>query len=112
MGVFIKLPTFLKRQGVLSLMKINVKFLATIRDAAGTSQGTVEVQGNTVSDVIDTLFTQYGDRLRQEILQPDGNIKPSVKLVLNGSFVSSTAPLQDVVKEGDTLSFLPTMFGG
>ena len=93
-------------------MKVSIRFLTTFRDAAGTSQDTVDVGGNTVGDVIDTLVIQYGDRLRQEIFQPDGNIKPSVKVLLNGSFVNSTAPLRDVVKEGDTLSFVPAMFGG
>jgi MoaD family protein len=93
-------------------LKVSVRFFTTFRDAAGTSQDTVDVGGNTVGDVIDTLVIQYGDRLRQEIFQPDGNIKPSVKVLLNGSFVNTTAPLQDVVKEGDTLSFLPAMFGG
>ncbi len=93
-------------------MKVSVRFFTNFRDAAGTSQDTVDVGGNTVGDVIDTLVIQYGDRLRQEIFQPDGNIKPSVKVLLNGSFVNSTAPLRDVVKEGDTLSFVPAMFGG
>ena len=93
-------------------MKVSIRFFTTFRDAAGTSQDTVDVGGNTVGDVIDTLVIQYGDRLRQEIFQPDGNIKPSVKVLLNGSFVNSTAPLRDVVKEGDTLSFVPAMFGG
>jgi len=93
-------------------LKVSVRFFTNFRDAAGTSHDTVDVGGNTVGDVIDTLVIQYGDRLRQEIFQPDGNIKPSVKVLLNGSFVNSTAPLRDVVKEGDTVSFLPAMFGG
>ena len=52
------------------------------------------------------------ESVRQEIFQPDGNIKPSVQLLVNGSFVNSAAPLQDAVNEGDTLSVLAAMFGG
>ena len=83
-----------------------------LRDAVGASDGTVEVKGNTVGDVIDALINQYGDKFRQELFKPDGDIKQSIKLLLNESFVDSAAPLQYVVKDGDTLSFIPAMFGG
>ena len=97
---------------IYRLLKIKVRFLGPVRDAAGTSEDMVDIRGSTVGEVIDALVVKYGDKFRQEIFQPDGNIKPSVKVLLNGSFVNSTAPLRDVVKEGDTVSFLPAMFGG
>lgn len=93
-------------------MKVNVKFFATLRDATGASEGVVEVEGDTIGEIISALATQYGDKFRQEIFQPDGNVKPSVKVLRNESFVDSARLLQSVVEKGDTLSFLPTMFGG
>jgi MoaD family protein len=98
--------------GRLWFLRINIKLSTTLKEAAGASQVTVELEGDTVGDVIDALIIRYGDKFRQELLKRDGNIKPTVKVLLNGAFGSSTAPLRDVVKEGDTLSFLPAMFGG
>lgn len=93
-------------------MKINIKIFSMLRDAAGASDGMVETKGNTVGDVIDVLVNQYGDKFRQELFKPDGNIKPSIKLLINESLVDPAAPLQYTVKDGDTLSFIPAMFGG
>ena len=94
-------------------MKINLRFLATVRDAAGKAEDTVDVSGNTVGDVIDTLVARYGDRFRQEIFQPDGSIKKSIKVFLNGSSIAYGTPLQDaVINEGDTLDIFPPFYGG
>ena len=93
-------------------MKINIKIFPMLRDATGASEGTLETEGNTVGGVIDALIAQYGDKFRQELFKPDGNIKPSIKLLVNESLVDPAAPLQHVVKDGDTLSFIPAMFGG
>lgn len=93
-------------------MKVNVKFLANIKDAAGTSEDTVDISGSTVNDVIDALVAKYGDRFSQEILQPDGNIKPGIKVFLNRSVVDFGAPLPNTVNEGDTLDIFPPFYGG
>lgn len=93
-------------------MKINVRFLATIKNAAGTSQTTIVVNGNTVGNVIDALVFQYGDKFRDEILHSDGSIKQSIKIVLNGAFIHSNDILQAIVSEGDTLDILTPFYGG
>ena len=93
-------------------MRINIKIFPMLRDAVGASDGTLEIKGNTVGDIIDVLVDQYGDKFRQELFKPDGDIKPSIKLIVNESFVDPVAPLQYAVKDGDTLSFIPAMFGG
>ena len=93
-------------------MRINIKIFPMLREATGASEGMLEIEGNTVGDVIDALNSQYGDKFRQELLKPDGNIKPSIKLLVNESLVDRDAPLQNVVKDGDTLSLIPAMFGG
>lgn len=93
-------------------MKINVIFLATFRDVTGTSQTTVDVEGNTVGDVIDTLVSKYGDRFKNEVLAPDGNIIKYVKVFRNGNFIDRNAPLKNPVNEGDTLAFIPPVVGG
>ncbi len=93
-------------------MKINAYFLATFRDVTGTSQATVDIEGNTVGDVIDVLVREYGDRFKDEVMGPDGNIRKYVKIFLNGNFIDRNAPLKNPVNEGDTLAFIPPIVAG
>ena len=93
-------------------MKVNVRFFATLRNVTETSQTTVNTERGTVGDVINALVIQYGDRFREEILQPDGNIGQYVKVLLNGLNIDRIAPLQNPVKEGDTLYIFPPIVGG
>jgi MoaD family protein len=97
---------------IYRLLKIKVRFLGPVRDAAGTSEDTVDIRGSTIGDVIDALVVKDGDKFRQEIFQPDGNIKQSVKVFLNGKNVDYVTSLQHSVKEGDTLAIFPPFYGG
>jgi len=93
-------------------LKINVTFLATFRDVTGTSQAVVDIEGDTVGDVISALVLEYGDRLKNEILDPEGNIKKNTKIIRNGNFIDRVAPLRNPVTEGDTLAFIPPIMAG
>ena len=93
-------------------MKVNVSFLATFRDIIGTSKATVDIEGDTVGDVIEVLVKEYGDRFKDEILESDGNIRKHVKILRNGNFIDRNAPLKNPVKEGDTLALIPPIVAG
>ena len=93
-------------------MDVNVRFYASLRDIVGTSHYTVNLGGNTVGDVITALITKYGESLKEEILDPEGDIKQHVKLFINGLNLNQIAPLQNVVKEGDILYIFPPIVAG
>ncbi len=94
-------------------MKIKVRFLATVRDTAGKAEDTIDISGNTVGDVIDTLIVKYGDKFKEEVSQPDGSIKKSIKVFINGSSIAYDIPLKDTsVSEGDTVDIFPPFYGG
>ena len=90
-----------------------MRFVGPTRIAAGTPQDTVDVSGNTVGAVIDTLIKKYGDKFKQEVFQPDGSINKSIKVFINGSSVAYDMPLKDTtVNEGDTVDIFPPFYGG
>jgi MoaD family protein len=93
-------------------LKINITFLATFRDVTGTSQTTVDIEGDTVGDVINVLGLEYGDKLKDAILDSEGNITKNTKILRNGNFIDRKAPLKNPVKEGDTLAFIPPIMAG
>jgi len=93
-------------------LKIIVGFLATYKEVAGTSEITVDIEGDTVGDVIDALVREYGDKFQAAILEPDGNIRRFSKVLINGNFADRNAPLKNSIKEGDTVVFVPPIAGG
>jgi len=94
-------------------VKVKVKFYATIKKATGTSETLVDTKNGTIGDIIDTLIRNYGDAFRKEVLDPDGTIKPHVRVLLNGRFVDRVAdPLKRPVSEGDTIFLFPPLAGG
>lgn len=93
-------------------MDIKVRFYATLRDLTETPQTTVHTEGNTIGDVFRVLINKYGCKFKEEMLHPDGSIKQNVKLFINGVNINQIAPLQNVVKEGDTLYIFPPIIGG
>ena len=93
-------------------MKLDVRFFASLRNVTGTSQATFDIEGDTVGDAIDALVKEYGDKFKEEILEPDGNIRKYAKVLVNGNFVDRDAPLENPVQEGDTLVLFPPILGG
>ena len=93
-------------------MKIKTTFLATFREITGAPETTVDIEGDTVGDVINALILEYGDRFKDEVLEPDGNMKRHVKIIRNGNFIDRNAPLKNPVNEGDTLAFIPPIMAG
>lgn len=98
---------------IYRLLNIRVRFIGPTRTAAGTPEDTVDVSGSTVGDVVDTLADKYGDKFRQEVFQPDGSIKKSIKVFINGSSIAYDIPVRDAaVNEGDTVDIFPPFYGG
>ena len=93
-------------------MKIKVTFLATYRDITGTSETVVDMEGDTIGDVLDALVREYGDKFKDEVLDPDGNMRNHVKIFRNGNFIDRKAPLKNPVSEGDTLAIIPPIMAG
>lgn len=78
----------------------------------GTAETIVDIQGDTVGDVVEALVKQFGDKFKEELLEPDGNIKRFSKVLINGNFADRNAPLKNSIKEGDTVVFVPPIAGG
>lgn len=94
-------------------MKVRVKSFTTIRNAIGASEIVVDTDGSTVGDIIAVLTREYGDKFREEVLNPDGTVKPHVRVLLNGHFIDQVGdPLRHSVSEGDTIFLFPPTAGG
>ncbi|HVN18918.1 MAG TPA: ubiquitin-like small modifier protein 1 [Dongiaceae bacterium] len=81
-----------------------------LRQYAG-KQATVEVPGATVGEALNSLTSAYPD-LRRHLYSDEGKLRAFVNVYLNDDDVRYLQNEQTPVKDGDTLSIIPSIAGG
>ncbi len=71
----------------------------------------VDVAGDTVGQVIDSLLAQFPS-LREQLLTPEGTLNRFVNVYVNGRDVRYERELETPVAGPDTVVLLPAMAGG
>jgi len=93
-------------------VKLRVKFLATLYELTGVLKTEVEVpDGLTIRGLIDALARKYA-KLREELLDEGGNLKPMYNILVNGRAVEWLNGLDTRLKDGDEVVFIPLAAGG
>jgi MoaD family protein len=87
-----------------------VRIPPVLRAQVGGSKQ-VEVTGETVGEVIDSLLGLHPS-LREQLLTPDGELNRFVNLYVNGRDVRYEQGLKTAVSATDTVVLLPAMAGG
>jgi molybdopterin synthase sulfur carrier subunit len=72
---------------------------------------TVELGGSTVGEVLTALTTQHAD-LRKHLFNDEGKLRSFVNVYLNDEDIRYLEKDKTAVKEGDTLSIVPSIAGG
>jgi sulfur-carrier protein adenylyltransferase/sulfurtransferase len=81
-----------------------------LRQYAG-KQDSVELGGATVGEVLSTLTTQYQE-LRRQLFNDEGKLRSFVNVYLNDEDIRYLQKDATPVKEGDTVSIVPSIAGG
>jgi molybdopterin synthase sulfur carrier subunit len=93
-------------------VKLRVKFLASLSELTGVLKTEVEVpDGVTVRKLIDILTERYV-KLREELLDERGNLKPMYNILVNGRAIEWLGGLETRLKDGDEVVFIPPAAGG
>src|SRR5713101_6604365 len=74
-------------------------------------QDTVQVNGGTVGEALTALTTQHQD-LRRNIYNDEGKLRSFVNVYLNDEDIRYLSKEATPVKEGDTISIVPSIAGG
>src|SRR6266481_2456869 len=72
---------------------------------------TVEMGGTTVGEVLGKLTTQYQD-LRRQLYSDEGKLRSFVNVYINDEDIRYLKKEATPVKEGDTISIVPSIAGG
>lgn len=74
-------------------------------------QPAVDVEASTVGEALNALTSTYPD-LRKHLYSDDGKLRAFVNLYLNDEDIRYLQKDQTAVKNGDTLSIVPSIAGG
>ncbi len=89
-------------------MTINILFFAQLRDLAGVRERTIETAaGATLKDLVAALCDEYGQDFRHQVA-----ISPGLRILVNGRENEVLQHLETPLKDGDTVTFFPLVFGG
>ena len=72
---------------------------------------TVEVAGSTVGEALSALTTKYPD-LKKQLFNDEGKLRSFVNVYLNDEDIRYIDREKSAVKDGDTLSIVPSIAGG
>jgi molybdopterin converting factor small subunit len=90
-------------------MPVTVKLPTQLRAAAG-GQASATVEGTTVGEALESLFSEHGE-LRDRLMQ-DGDLRRFVNVYLDDEDVRTLDGLATPVREGGQLTILPAVAGG
>ena len=71
----------------------------------------VELNGSTVGEVLAALTTQHAD-LRKHLFNDEGKLRSFVNVYINDEDIRYLEKDKTPVKDGDTLSIVPSIAGG
>lgn len=91
---------------------MEVKVFATLRDVVGGKSVRVDVgSGVSIRQLLAQMLDQYPG-LRPKLLTEDGQLNPSVHILVNGRDVRFLQGLETVITAQDTVQMFPPVGGG
>lgn len=95
-------------------MRVNIQVLALpmLSEALGAKELAVDLEGETVADLIDYLVLRYGQKAKKALQDERGQLDMSIQLLLNGKEWITHDRLDTRLKEGDSIAFMLLAAGG
>ena len=91
-------------------MPTRVLIPTPLRVYAG-KQDVIEVEGSTVGELLANMTAEHTE-LRKHLYNEDGRLRAFVAIFLNDDDIRFLEKEATPVKEGDTVSIIPTVAGG
>lgn len=91
-------------------MPVKVMIPTPLRAYAG-KQESVELQAGTVAEALAALTGKYAE-LRKHLYAEDGRLRSFVNVYVNDEDIRYLQKDQTQVREGDTISIVPSIAGG
>jgi len=91
-------------------MSIKLEIPTALRAFAG-KQSSLDLEATTVGEALTRLTSTYGD-LRKHLYTDDGRIRSFVNIYVNDEDIRYLEKENTRIKDGDTISIVPSIAGG
>ena len=73
------------------MVKVRVRYLGFLQHALGVAEEDAEfAPGTTIQDLLLFLADRHGERWRKYVFTPAGKVRPSLRLMFNGTIMEHT----------------------
>ncbi len=95
------------------VVKVNVKFSAMIKNVTDADAATIDVNGETVNDLLAALIRRYGAQFEKRVIdEKTGKLRRFINVFVNGRDIRNLQGLGTKLKDGDEVRLIPTVAGG
>ena len=96
------------------MIRVNVRMMGTLRDAAGSSEEELSLEeGADVSTAIRELIDEHGEGFERALVDPViQSALPNALILLNGVEIGNLKGLVTALRDGDKMVLLPVTHGG
>jgi MoaD family protein len=94
------------------MTRVVLRYFAAVREAMGETEQIAEVEGGRVSDVLDWLVSNHGERLIPGVFDSRNRLRREYRLLHNGSICPPPARTKERISEGDEIVLVPPVAGG
>jgi len=93
---------------------VTLKMFGNLRTILAASEHVVdiEVKDSTIGHFLRSLTGQYGQHLRQELSDSEGENRLTYAVLINGRNIASLSGLATKLKDEDVVAILPVVEGG
>ena len=86
--------------------------IPAVMSSSTNGERELDIDGNTVIEVIDELSKKYGEGFKNKVIDNDGKLKPIINVYVNDENIKFLEDLQTKLKDNDEILFLPEVSGG
>ena len=86
--------------------------IPTVMSSSTNGERELDIDGNTVIEVIDELSKKYGEGFKNKVIDNDGKLKPIINVYVNDENIKFLEDLKTKLKDKDEILFLPAVSGG
>jgi len=91
-------------------MAVKVMIPTPLQAYAG-KKDSIEVKAGTVAEALAALTTEFGE-LKKHLFTEDGKLRSFINVYVNDEDIRYLQKDQTAVREGDTISIVPSIAGG
>ena len=86
--------------------------IPAVTSSSTNGERELDIDGNTVIEVINELSKKYGEGFKNKVIDNDGKLKPIINVYVNDENIKFLEDLQTKLKDNDEILFLPAVSGG